>query len=270
MTMKLTITHRALAIIFTITTAVCTAQNTTKTPTPNRAFTVYDNVYYPGKPDLRPYGLVPINLIYEKDLWGTSHPTQAMESVLPPRAVFDALARQCTAPGPIVLDVENLGLTSKEHLQVLATLADWAHADQPGKPVGYYGTNTLTKVKPENIALAQALVTHLDAMFPPMYTYDTDQAAWAARAQREVDEAHALAPSLPVYFYLQPQYHHTTPLAYQFIDEDYWVFQLKTARPLVDGVVIWTGTRWPWDEKAGWWTATKRFMSTLRSAQLKP
>jgi len=39
-----------LAIAFTMETAVCTAQNT--------AFTVYDNVYYPGKPDLRPSGRI--------------------------------------------------------------------------------------------------------------------------------------------------------------------------------------------------------------------
>ncbi|MDR3735231.1 MAG: hypothetical protein P4L10_06805 [Acidobacteriaceae bacterium] len=227
----------------------------------HHAFVVYDNIFYPNKPDTAPYGMLPINIIYEKAIW----PNGASETVLPVRTDFDALVAKATRPGPVVLDVELLGLTSAENERVLATLVDWVHQDMPGKPVGYYGTNTLTKVKPENMAYAKDLAAHVDAMFPPMYTYNPDQAAWAARAKMEVDEAHILAPGKPVYFYLQPQYHHTTPLKYQYVDAEYWAFQLQTSRQLTDGVVIWTGTRWPWDDAAGWWQSTQAFLKTLQA-----
>ena len=226
---------------------------------PAKKFIVYDNIYYPGKPDTAPFGMAPINLIYEKDIW----PNKGNESLLPVRRDFDALVRNATKPGPVVLDVELLGNNSAEHELVLATLADWTHQDLPGKVVGFYGTNTLTKVKPENMEYAKELAAHVDAMFPPMYTYDKDHDAWAARAAKVVAEAHTFAPGKPVYFYLQPQYHHTTPLAYQYVEEEYWAFQLQTARPLVDGVVIWTGLRWDWDNSAGWWIATQAFLKTL-------
>ena len=107
----------------------------------HRTFPVYDNMFYIGKPDTTKYGLIPSNIIDDAHIW----PHGQNYGALPSRGVFDALvAANNTNPGPIVLDIEKLPLkgspsTIQQHLQVLATLADWTRADAPGKTVGYYG-----------------------------------------------------------------------------------------------------------------------------------
>jgi hypothetical protein len=183
--------------------------------------------------------------------------------VLPSRSSFDAIvAAHMANPGPIVLDIEKLPLkgspgTIRQHLQVLETLADWTHADAPGKTVGYYGYNTLTGVPPANRSYAQELAHHVDAFFPSMYTFDDNQAAWATRAATEAAEDRALASGKPVFFYMWPQYHDGTPKQFQYIDAAYWQFQLNTAYLDADGVVLWVravltgmkqaaGGRQPW------------------------
>jgi hypothetical protein len=154
------------------------------TPTRPRSFPVYDNMFYIGKPDTKKYGLIPSNIIDEGHIW----PHGQNYGVLPSRSAFDAIvAAHMANPGPIVLDIEKLPLrgsldTIRQHLNVLATLADWTRADAPGKKVGYYGYNTLTGVPPGNRSYAQELVRHVDAFFPSMYTFDDNQGAWATRA----------------------------------------------------------------------------------------
>jgi hypothetical protein len=96
-----------------------------------RSFPVYDNMSYTGKPDTKPYGLINSNIIDEGRIW----PHGQNYGVLPSRSSFDAIvAANVSNPGPIVLDIEKLPLkgsphTVRQHLQVLATLADWTRAD---------------------------------------------------------------------------------------------------------------------------------------------
>jgi hypothetical protein len=233
-----------------------------------RPFPVYDNMSYIAKPDTKRYGLIPSNIISEEDIW----PHGQNYGVLPSRISFDAIVSANKAnPGPIVLDIEKLPLigspdTIRQHLDVLATLADWTRADAPGKIVGYYGYNTLTAVPPANRSYAQELADHVDAFFPSMYTFDDNRAAWAARAQTEAAEDRALAASKPVLFYLWPQYHDGTPKQFQYIDASYWQVQLNTAYGDADGIVLWGPSRFAWDETSGWWAATVEFMQQIASA----
>jgi len=175
--------------------------------------------------------------------------------------VFDAIvAANMANPGPIVLDIEKLPLKGspdiiRQHLHVLATLADWTRADAPGETVGYYGYNTLTGVSPADRSDAQELARHVDAFFPSMYTFDDNHAAWATRAQAEAAEDRAFAASKPVFFYLWPQYHEGTPKQFQYVDTAYWTFQLETSYRDADGIVLWGPSRFPWDESSGWWAA---------------
>ena len=231
-------------------------------------FPVYDNMFYIGKPDTTKYGLIPSNIIDDAHIW----PHGQNYGALPSRSVFDALvAANNTNPGPIVLDIEKLPLkgspsTIQQHLQVLATLADWTRADAPGKTVGYYGYNTLTGVPPTSRSYAQQLARHVDAFFPSMYTFDDDQAAWATRAATEAAEDRALAAGKPVFFYLWPQYHDGTPKQFQYIDAAYWKFQLDRSYKYADGIVLWGPSRFPWDETSGWWAATLEFVRQVASA----
>ena len=234
----------------------------------HRTFPVYDNMFYIGKPDTTKYGLIPSNIIDDAHIW----PHGQNYGALPSRGVFDALvAANNTNPGPTVLDIEKLPLkgspsTIQQHLQVLATLADWTRADAPGKTVGYYGYNTLTGVPPASRSYAQQLARHVEAFFPSMYTFDDDQAAWATRAVTEAAEDRALAAGKPVFFYLWPQYHDGTPKQFQYIDTAYWKFQLDTSYKYADGIVLWGPSRFAWDETSGWWAETLEFVRQVASA----
>jgi hypothetical protein len=231
-----------------------------------RGFPIYDNMYYKGKPDTSMNGLVASNILYENKIW----PNKQEVGTLPDRKAFESLVRKFIAnPGPLVIDIESLPLkgspeAARKNMETLAKLADWAREAAPGKMIGYYGTNTLSKVPPANLSLARELATHVDAFFPPMYTFDDDRTVYEKRAKEAVAEAHDLASGKLVYFYLWPQYHDGTPKAFQYVDASYWKFQLETARRHSDGIVLWSPSRYEWSDETGWWAATVQFIRTYR------
>jgi hypothetical protein len=233
-----------------------------------RDFIVFDNMLYRGKPDTSTAGLAPANIVYEAWIW----PHDKDYGLLPDHAAFDAIIRAHRGDaGPVILDIERLPLSGppdvvRRHLDLLATLADWTHAAAPGRLVGFYGTHTLTRVPRQNLADARELARHVDALFPPMYTYDDDRYAWAKLAKTEAKEARAFAAGKPVYFYLWPQYHDKTPKQFQYVPVAYWKFQLATARRRADGVVIWGSDHFDWNETSGWWAATQDFVRSLPPA----
>jgi hypothetical protein len=265
--MKLQIALIALA--FTIVSTSHQGQETGERRSDHdrdRVFHVYDNMFYRGKPDMTKDGLVVANILYENKIWpGGRHVGE-----LPERNDFIKLVRQNIGnPGPLVIDIESLPFSGNEmaamtHLSVLKTLSDWAHQAAPGKAIGFYGTHTLTKVDPSYLPFARELAQHVDAFFPPTYVFDDDRAAWQKRAEEEVEEAHRLGPGKPVYFYLWPQYHDHTPKQFQYVDADYWKFQLETMRKLSDGAVLWSPSKFSWDNQTGWWTVTQEFMRVIR------
>jgi hypothetical protein len=227
----------------------------------NAPFALYDNMYYRGKPDTTRDGFIVSNILYEGVIW----PHNVNYGTLPDQHAYEAMVRAHDAnPGPLVIDIEELPLggapdVAREHQQTLATLADWAHAAAPGKVIGYYGTNTLTHVAPAYVPYAKELAKHVDAFFPPAYTFDDDRTKWQQHAQDAVAEAHSLDPSKPVYFYLWPQYHDNTPKQFQFVDAAYWSFQLGFASRKSNGIVIWSPGKFDWNDSTGWWSATQQF-----------
>jgi hypothetical protein len=231
-----------------------------------KPFPVYDNMFYRGKPKTTPYGLVPSNILYENKIW----PNPRDVGELPKRDAFLDLVRKAIAnPGPLVLDIEEVSLrtpseVARHNAMTLATLADWAHEVAPGKIIGYYGTNTLTDIPQSNFAAAQGLARHVDAFFPPLYTFDDDRPRWEKRAKVSLAQCRDLDPRKPVYFYLWPQYHQGTPKALRYVDADYWKFQLEMAREYGDGIVLWSRSSDQWDPRSGWWDATQQFLMSLR------
>jgi hypothetical protein len=236
------------------------------------AFLLFDNMYYRGKPSTASEGLIASNILYENKIW----PNRQNYGHLPNRDAFEALVRASVVhPGPLVLDIEGLPLKgsakiARQNMETLATLADWAHQAAPGKIIGYYGTNTLSKVPRANLELARELARHVDAFFPSMYTFNDDRKEWKRRAQDAIAEARRLDSRKPVYFYMWPQYHDGTPRAFQFVDASYWTFQLQTAKRLSDGIVLWSGSKDEWNDSTGWWSATAQFMNTLRQQGANP
>lgn len=251
-------TTLALAILFFSGLAVAQA----RTP-----FMVYDNMFYRGKPNTTAAGLVVSNIIYENKIW----PDEKDYGRLPNRTTFVGLVRaHMENPGPLVLDIEKMPLKGsaevvRHNAETLATLADWAHEAAHGKVIGFYGTNTLSKVPQENLSYARELARHVDAFFPPVYTFDDDRNAYEKRAKDCFEEARSLDPKKPIYFYLWPQYHDGTPKQFQFIDMSYWEFQLETALRFSNGIVLWSPSRYDWSDSTGWWAATREFLHATRS-----
>jgi hypothetical protein len=233
----------------------------------DRSFNVYDNMFYRGKPDTTRNGLLVSNILYENKIW----PNDENYGKLPDKKAFETLVRQhISNPGPLVIDIEKLPLKGSpeiahQHMEVLATLAVWAHEAAPGKTIGFYGTNTLSKVASADFGYAHELARHVDAFFPPLYTFDDNRLAWQQHAEDVVAEAHRLDPDKPVYFYLWPQYHDGTAKQFQYVDASYWKFQLETAHRLGDGAVLWSPSRYDWDDTTGWWAATQEFVRTIRT-----
>ena len=113
--------------------------------------------------------------------------------------------------------------------------------------------------------LAKRLVPREDAFFPSLYTFNDDRAAWARRVRNDVAIARSIAPQLPVYLYLWPQYHEGTPKALQYLNASYWSFQLRTAARYANGVVIWSGTSK--NSSTRWVSVTAAFMRTCKTAR---
>ena len=108
--------------------------------------------------------------------------------------------------------------------------------------------------------------THVDALYPSLYTVETDPAKWVASAQRRISEAKRMGAGKPVRPFIWPQYHDVMrgPLALTYIDYDYWMLQLTTIRDAgISGIVFWGGYQRQWDDTQGWWHATQDFIATL-------
>jgi len=228
----------------------------------SRPFTVYDNLFYQGKPNTAPAGLIASNILYEEAIW----PHKVNYGKLPERSVFEAtVLKSLTNPGPLVLDIEHLPLkgdatTVAQHLHTLEKLADWAREAAPGRKVGFFGTNTLQKIDPANLADARRLGRHVDAVFPELYTHGSDQDNWKKDALAAVAEAHSVAPGKPVYLYLWPQYVTGSKHQFEYFSADDWQFELSTSRDIANGVVLWSPSRFKWDDASGWWEATQKFL----------
>jgi hypothetical protein len=247
--------------------AVTSAQSSQASSAKNdRKFAIYDNMAYKEKPDTALDGLIPSNVIYEKEIW----PDRRQAGTLPDQNAFQSLVRaEATKPGPLVIDIETISLRgpveiARRNMETLGKLADWAHLAVPGKALGFYSTNIFSDLPPANLEIARELATHVDAFFPPLYSFDDVREHWEGRAQKMQTDMRALDAKKPIYFYLWPQYHVGSAKALRYVDGDFWKFQLETARRYGDGVVLWGSNTYVWNPKSGWWAATQQFAASLR------
>jgi len=218
-----------------------------------KKFLVYDNMGYPGKPDTAPLGLVNCTIINLNKAW-----TDKANHVADETAVKEAVRAAARKPGPLVYDIEYV-----HDFKLFLNLVEWAHEAVPGCVVGYYG-HGLYPEQPSKAQRADAaeLAAAVDAFFPSAYTYNDNREKWKNEVNGLVQAAHRLAPGKPVYPYIWPQYHKGTAKQFHLVDGDYWKFQLDTARECgADGVVIWSGGKPEWNDKAGWWEETLTFIT---------
>jgi len=114
----------------------------------------------------------------------------------------------------------------------------------------------------------------VSAVCPALYTYYDGAAGqprldrieeWKRYATDTVELARLIAPELPVYSFIWPQFHHGGGIIdWPYMSEQYWEAQLDHLDTLVDGIILWGGwdmiknEQQMWDENAKWWQAVKR------------
>jgi len=104
---------------------------------------------------------------------------------------------------------------------------------------------------------------HADVVFPSLYTFYDNQAAWDIYAKGMIEEARRY--NKPVYVFLWPEFHVSNILLRGTnIPAKFWRHQLEFCSALADGIVIWGGWKEKWNETADWWVETKLFMKTLK------
>jgi hypothetical protein len=262
----------------------------------HETFGLYDSLLFIGKPDLSPYGFKRSRTVYQTELW----PPKA-DYTTPNEAAVRSKARAVLAEGvtaavPVILDVEQYSVdvrldishinpdtsTVDANIRKLEQIISWFRNEVPTLKIGFYDVAApvtglpVTGQHPANdteLAIWEKansylipFVTHVDALYPSLYTFTTDRANWVALAQRYISEAKRIAAGRPVRPFIWPQYHDVMrgPLALTYIDYDYWMLQLTTITDAgASGIVFWGGYKTPWDDTQGWWRATLDFIARL-------
>jgi len=262
----------------------------------HETFGLYDSLLFIGKPDLSPYGFKRSRTVYQNELW----PPKA-EYTTPNEPAVRSKARAVLAAGvtaavPVILDVEQYSVdvrldishinpdtsTVDANIRKLEQIISWFRDEAPTLKVGFYDVAApviplpVTGQHPVNDAewaisekatsYLIPFVTHVDALYPSLYTFTTDPAKWVALARRIISETKRIAAGKPVRPFIWPQYHDVMrgPLALTYIDYDYWMLQLTTIRDAgVSGIVFWGGYQRQWDDTQGWWHATRDFIAAL-------
>jgi hypothetical protein len=256
---------------------------------------LYDSLLFTGKPDLSRYGLKRARIVYEAELWPSKRSAIPNEAVVRSKANA-VLAEGVTPAVPVILDVEQYSVDVRlnashinpdtsaidANILKLKQIIDWFKDEAPTLPVGFFDVAAplvglpVTGQQPANDAELAIwkransylipLIAHVDALYPSLYTVDTDPAKWVAAARRHISETKRIGRGKPVRPFIWPQYHDVmhSPLAGTFIDYDYWMLQLTTIRDAgVSGIVFWGGYEKHWDDTQGWWRATLDFIATI-------
>src|SRR6516165_3568914 len=182
----------------------------------HETFGLYDSLLFIGKPDLSPYGFKRSRTVYQNELW----PPKA-DYTIPNEAAARSKARAVLAEGvtaavPIILDVEQYSVdvrldishinpdTSTVDVNVLKLkqIIGWFKNEAPTLQVGFFDVAAplvglpVTGQQPANdgeLAIWKRansylipFATHVDALYPSLYTVETDPAKWVASAQQRI------------------------------------------------------------------------------------
>ena len=258
-------------------------------------FDLYDSLLFISKPDLSRYGLKRVRTVYENELWPPKRSAIPNEAAVRSKARA-VLAEGVTAAVPVILDVEQYSTDVRSdishinpdrsivdaNIRKLEHIISWFRDEAPTLKVGFYDVAPVdmglpvTGQQPANdaeLAIWETansylipFVTHVDALYPSLYTDTTDRAKWVAVARRYISEAKRISADKPMRPFIWPQYHDVMrhPLALTYIDYDYWMLQLTTIRDAgVSGIGFWGGYQRQWDDTQGWWRATLDFIAKL-------
>lgn len=237
-------------------------------------FVVFESLLFAGSPNLAPYGIRHLRIIDDHELWKTNPDRNSEPSVADIKSSVAGRSDHL-----IVLDTEGWDMTGSESTIQISrakyiAMLEHFRAAAPGTKFGLYSVLPDREYWPALSPrlsdayknwqrlndLARPIVSHVDILFPSLYTFYPDQAGWVRYATENLREARRISNGKPVYCFLWPQFHDD----FRLVDGDYWRKELEVCGALADGVVIWGGYRMvgdrfeplPWDPSAAWWTAT--------------
>lgn len=246
-------------------------------------FKLFDAMLFSGQPDFSKYGFKHLRIVDDHELYGAGESSINVPSMERIKKVVEGGA----GPGGIiVVDLEQWGASdtaTSARQKYIETLDRFRKASPKGKFALYDvlpGRDYWRAMGPRGGAAYRAwehdvdaeepIVAHVDALFPSLYTFYSDQSGWVRYATENLRQARRIAAGKPVYCFLWPQYHDSADTPFALISGDYWRVQLQTCRRLADGVVIWGGyttknnfTPLPWDPSAPWWQETVKFANSL-------
>jgi hypothetical protein len=253
-------------------------------------FLVFDATLYNEKPDLKPYGIHPMKVLYQYELLKRDHRNKAW--ILDPGKVAQAVAN--IPQGPVLLDVETWDTNPRhleepqlsENLGKLQLLTDIVRTVRPDLRIGYFRLlptkdyRVVVRQDPEELAQwaagnlrkrysvveglrdPEGLADAVDFVVPCLYYVSDNPAVWGRYARSVLAEARNFDKQ--VYAILMPEEQST---AHTEVSRDFWRIQLETClqETSCDGVIIWGGANKTWDPDAEWWQATQEFLATLRA-----
>jgi hypothetical protein len=239
---------------------------------------------FTGQPDFTKYGFEHLRIVDDHELYGPGESNQNVPSI---EKIKKVVAGGAGPAGIIVVDLEqwpmDVAHVEASRQKYIETL-DRLHKASPNGKFGLYdvvpGRAYWPAMGPrggdvyrgweKTVDLTAPIVSHVDALFPSLYTFYPDQSGWVHYATENLRQARRLAGGRPVYCFLWPQYHDSADTPFALLSGDYRRLELETCRKLADGVVIWGGyttknnfTPLPWDPSAPWWKETVSFANSL-------
>ncbi|KAM3097248.1 hypothetical protein ACKFKG_08535 [Phormidesmis sp. 146-35] len=244
------------------------------------SFKVFDSLLYPDKPSIGMEKIWVTHLGFWRNYKDQSSPDEA---------ACRQLARTAVQQGNryFVVNIEHWPFDIRtastadvqKTMQKIIQVIDWMKSERPSLKIGVYGfppirdywvplakdANRSTKWQAANEFL-RPLTAKVDFIAPSLYTFYTDQDAWAAYARANIAEAQRFGK--PVLPFLWPRYHMSNRLlAYSYIPGDFWLKQLQTVRSTgAQGAILWdwNGFSRPastaLNPQDSWWQKTIKFI----------
>jgi hypothetical protein len=197
---------------------------------------------------------------------------------MPTKKVWqDLVKKNNTNPSPFVLDCENLSLTGtsgtvKQYDQI-SQLQAWTREVAPaGQVIGWYPYAATATDNASQEAYRKLIAQDKNtAFFPGIYNSTMSgvtDAQWLDTLKTRYKNTKAIDPTIPVYFYLSPQWLGGVPNhpRESWVTAQRWNFEMQSVLDSgADGFVIW-GKTWFCEgdcvkgEKGPWFAATQAFL----------
>jgi len=244
-------------------------------------FVARDATRYDENPNLAPYGLKDINVVYEPSLWpsGADRTYPDLNFI---RTVYIPKLKSKN-PDVLVIDIE------RYHFKSTTTATEWTaninklksvisvfRQEMPNLKLGYYlilpernwlapcgdpakSASRTAAWHDRNLRL-KPLADAVDIIVPSLYTFYLDTksvACWPKYAEANIAEARLFGK--PVWAFLWPKLHTDQTV---WLPQALWRTELETVYAKADGLVIWSKAKAgdPWSWTAPWWVETADFM----------